>query len=106
MMEYFFGFFHSSRELKQEDSLSPTLFIITVEVSDRNLNRLNEDNEFIGIGLSKQSEKKNHLSYVDDTILIFLGHKGSVKKMMKNLQRNEKSFWSVNQPFKEFYLFA
>lgn len=85
-----FEFVHSLRGLKQRDPLFLTLFIIPAEVLSRSLNRLNEDNEFIDFKLSKWSEKINHSSYADITILFCPGHKGSVKKMMKVLQKYEK----------------
>lgn len=37
------GFFHSTRGVKQGDLLSPTLFILLVEVLKRSLNTLFED---------------------------------------------------------------
>lgn len=85
-----YEFFHSTRGLKQGDPVSPTLFIIAAEVLARSLNLLNEDPNFIGYGLPKWSEKINHLSYADDTILFCSGHKGSIKKMMTVLRRYEK----------------
>lgn len=87
-----FGFFHSLRGLKQGDPLSPTLFITVAEVLARSLNKLKEDEKFIGFGMPKWSESINHLSYADDAILFCSGHKGSVKKMMRVLQDYEKVF--------------
>lgn len=85
-----YGFFPSSRGLKQGDPLSPILFIIAVEVLSRSLNKLSEDAQFKGFGMPKWSEKVNHLSYIDDTILFCLGQKKSIKKMMKVLNSYKK----------------
>lgn len=82
-------FFFSSRGVKQGDPLSPTLFIIVVEVLCRSLNRLNDNNAFKGFSSPKWSENINHLSYADDTILYFSGQKDSIK-MMNVLNRYEK----------------
>lgn len=84
-----FGFFNSSRGLKQGDPLSPALFIIVAEVLARNLNSLNEDTDFKGYGLPNWSRKTNHLSYADDTILFCSSHRKSIEKMMEVLKRYE-----------------
>ncbi|XP_015163816.1 uncharacterized protein [Solanum tuberosum] len=81
-----FGFFQSTRGLKQGDPLLPTLFIIAAEVLARNLNKLSKDQNFKGFGLPKWSPEINHLSYADDTILFYSGHPNSMKKM-KNVLR-------------------
>ncbi|WMV39051.1 hypothetical protein MTR67_032436 [Solanum verrucosum] len=78
-----FGFFQSSRGLKQGDPLSPALFIIAAEVLARNFNHLFKDQKYKDFGLPKWSPVINHLSYADDTILFCSGQSYSMKKMMK-----------------------
>uniref|UniRef100_A0A0V0IEX1 Putative ovule protein n=1 Tax=Solanum chacoense TaxID=4108 RepID=A0A0V0IEX1_SOLCH len=85
-----FGFFQSSRGLKQGDPLSPTLFIIAAEVLTRALNGLYENAEFKGFGLPKWSPQINHLSYADDTIIFCSGHPKSMRMMMSVLRRYER----------------
>lgn len=68
-----YGFFQSTRGVRQGDPLSPLLFIIVVEVMTRNLNELFNDSKYIGFGMPKWSPKINHLSYADDTILFGSG---------------------------------
>lgn len=85
-----YGFFKSTRGLKQGDPLSPTLFVIAAEVLSRGLNSLYYDEEYIGYGLPKWSPKINHLAYADDTILFDSGYRSSVTKMMKILRSYEE----------------
>lgn len=47
------GFFKSSRGIKQGDSVSPTLFILVVEVLGRALDALFDNPNFIGFGMPK-----------------------------------------------------
>jgi len=100
-----YGFFQSSRGLKQGDQLSPTLFIIAAEVLARNLNNLYEEHDFIGYGMPKWSPKINHLSYADDTILFCSGNGVSIHKMMKVLREYElESGRMINLEKSLFYL--
>jgi len=101
-----YGFFQSSRGLKQGDPLSPTLFIIAAEVLTRGLNSLHTDTEFKGYGLPKWSPKINHLSYADDTILFCSGDRGSVIKMMKILRDYEDVSGQMVNKAKSFFLFT
>ncbi|KAH0713632.1 hypothetical protein KY289_009591 [Solanum tuberosum] len=95
----------STRELKQGDPLSPTLFIIAAEVLARNLNQLFKDHNFKGFGLPKWSPKINHLSYADYTILFCSGHSNSMKKMMNVLRGYEMvSGQMINLDKSLFYL--
>lgn len=85
-----YGYFSSSRGLKQGNSLSLTLFIIVAEVLSRSLKKLLEDQSYIGFGMTKQSERRKYLSYIGDTILFSSGQKGSIKNMMNVLVSYEK----------------
>lgn len=89
MNEQSFCFFQSSRELKQGDPLSPTLFIIVAKVLSRALNNLFEDPTYKGYGMSKWRPIINYLSYANDTILFCSGEAYSIKKMMKVLRDYE-----------------
>lgn len=64
-----YGFFKSTRRMKQGDPLFPTMFIIGEEVLSRGLNKLNKDVKFLGYGLRKCSPKINHLAHANDIIL-------------------------------------
>lgn len=91
--------------MKQGDTLSPILFIIGAEVLSRSLNLLNRKDNFISYGLARWSEKVNHLSYADDTILFCSTNKKSVRIMMEVLRSYEKvSGQLINLAKSFFYL--
>lgn len=94
-----------SRGVKQGDPLSPLLFIIGAEALSRSLNLLNEEDKFIGYGLPRWSNRINHLSYADNTILFCSTNKRSVKMMMKVLRNYERvSGQLINLTKSFFYL--
>lgn len=99
-MKIIMTFLKLSRGLKKGDPLSLALFIIEVEVLARGLNKLWENKEFIGYDMPEWSERINHLSYADDIILFWSGHKGSVKKMMTVLRQYEDVLGQLINPDK------
>ncbi|XP_059311009.1 uncharacterized protein LOC132062452 [Lycium ferocissimum] len=78
--------------VKQGDPLSPTLFILTVEVLSRNLNALNLIPQFKGYGMPNWSPKVNHLSYVDDMIIFSSEYVFSLQLIMEGLKKYENTF--------------
>lgn len=72
------SFFNAGQELKQGDPLSPSLFIIGVEVLSRLLNRLFFDYSFIPFSMSVRGHKINHLAYEDDITIFSSGNSISV----------------------------
>lgn len=71
----------------------------------RGLNKLNEDEEVKGYGLSKWSPRINHLVYADDIILFCSGKKGSMIKMLKVFRDYELvSRQKINKGKSYFYL--
>lgn len=84
-----YGFFHSTRGVKQGDPLSPALFILMEEALSRALNNLFNCAGFQGYGLPKWSEKINHLAYADDTIIFTKADSTSLKLLMQTLREYE-----------------
>lgn len=67
-------FFHSSRGLKQEDPLSPYVFVISMEALCSLLVRAQEGGFLSGFkvrGRAGEGEKIYHLLFVDDTIVFY-----------------------------------
>nr|XP_009795526.1 PREDICTED: uncharacterized protein LOC104242198 [Nicotiana sylvestris] len=83
------GFFMSSREVKQGDRLSPTLFILAVEKMSRGLNALHQNLYFCGFGFPKWSPKINLLAYADDTIIFSSSDATSLRLIMEVLNAYE-----------------
>nr|XP_009765405.1 PREDICTED: uncharacterized protein LOC104216959 [Nicotiana sylvestris] len=80
-----YGFFKSTRGVKQGDPISPTLFILAAEALSRGLNALHRNLHFNGFGLPKWSPKINHLSYADDIIIFSSYDATSLTLIMKVL---------------------
>ncbi|XP_075084856.1 uncharacterized protein LOC142168095 [Nicotiana tabacum] len=98
-------FFKSTRGVKQGDPLSPALFILSAEVLSRSLNKLFEDNSFVGFGMPKWSDPLNHLAYADDTIIFASTHPPSLSKIMAVLGNYEKiSGHMMNKDKSSYYM--
>nr|XP_016490008.1 PREDICTED: uncharacterized protein LOC107809826 [Nicotiana tabacum] len=80
-----YGFFKSTRRVKQGDPLSPTLFILAVEALGRGLNTLHVNLYFCEFGLPKI----NHLAYDDDIIIFSSSNVTSVQLVMEVLSAYE-----------------
>lgn len=80
-----YGFFKSTKGVKQGDPLSPTLFIQAAEALSRGLNALNMNQYFCRFGLPKWSPKINHLAYADDTSILLSSDATSLQLVMEVL---------------------
>ncbi|XP_026429782.1 uncharacterized protein LOC113326232 [Papaver somniferum] len=69
-----FGYFTSSRGVRQGCPISPLLFIIAMEGFSRFMDRASSQGLFSGFSVSSSSIVVNHLHYADDTIF-FLDNK-------------------------------
>lgn len=86
-----YGFFKTTRCVKQSDPLSPTLFILAVKALSRGLNALHLNLYFCGFGLPKWSPKINHLLYADDTIILSSSDANTLLLVMEVLAAYEKA---------------
>ncbi|XP_060182298.1 uncharacterized protein LOC132611961 [Lycium barbarum] len=99
-----FGFFHSTRGVKQGDPLSPALFILVVEVLSMALNSLFEKDSFRGYGMPKWSAKLNNLSYADNTIIFASADKASLEMIMSILHDYERESGQKINADKSFFI--
>ncbi|XP_019263897.1 PREDICTED: uncharacterized protein LOC109241591 [Nicotiana attenuata] len=85
------GFFHSTRGLKQGDPLAPALFIIGAELLSRMLNIINHDQLFNGFYMERRGPQLNHLSFADNIIIFTYGKRSSLQKIMWILNNYEST---------------
>ena len=100
-----YGFFHSTRGLKQGDPLSPAIFILGAEVLSGQLNMLYQNHVYTGFHMEDRGPQINHLSFADDIIIFTSTDRNSLHLIMKTIveyenvsdqQLNkEKSFFMV-----------
>ncbi|XP_060170383.1 uncharacterized protein LOC132601300 [Lycium barbarum] len=64
-----YGFFHSTRGLKQGDPLSPALFILASESLTKAFNHLHDKEGYRGFTVNPNGPQVNHLCYADDQYL-------------------------------------
>ena len=84
-----YGFFHSTRGLKQGDPIYPGLFILGAEVLSRSLNRLHNHPEYHGFFMETRGPQVNHLSFADDIILFTSGRCKTLKLLVTTLKEYE-----------------
>ncbi|XP_027169948.1 uncharacterized protein LOC113769843 [Coffea eugenioides] len=80
-----YGFFKSSRGLRQGDTLSPVLFVIGAEVLSRGLNSLVTQPRFRGFTVPRRCVQVTHLAFADDVIIFANGSSEALKLIMRIL---------------------
>lgn len=100
-----YGFFHSTRGLKQGDPLSPAQFILGAEVLSRSLNMLHSLPDYHGFYMEIRGPPVNHLRFADDTILFNYGRCNTLKMLMHTLKEYENtSVKPINRDKSHFIL--
>ncbi|XP_060203027.1 uncharacterized protein LOC132631469 [Lycium barbarum] len=100
------GFFKSERGVKQGDPISPSLFIIVVEVLSMLLNNLFDKPEFNGFSMQPNGPKINHISYADDIIIFCSGKTATLKLIMATLTQYELNSVQLINKEKSCFLVA
>ncbi|XP_027156511.1 uncharacterized protein LOC113757398 [Coffea eugenioides] len=81
-----YGFFKSSRGVRQGDPLSPALFVIGAEVLSRGLNSLAAQSRFLGFMVPRGCPPVTHLAFADDVLVFANGSSSSLKDIMRVLK--------------------
>ena len=87
-----FSFFQPQRGLRQEDPLSPFLFIVAVEVLSKLLQKAEEDNKLKGIKLAKGYKPISHLQFADDLFIFGTADEKNIRYIKECL--STYSSWS------------
>ncbi|XP_059292008.1 uncharacterized protein LOC132045445 [Lycium ferocissimum] len=98
------GFFTSSHGLKEGDPISPSLFVLVVEVLSRSLNNLLLNPNFIPFTMNRNGPQITHLAYADDIVIFSSGNTKSVKLVMKQIVKYERVSGQLVNPDKSCFL--
>ena len=86
-----YGFFKSSRGLRQGDPLSPVLFVIGTEVLSRGLNNMALQLGFLGFKVLTDYPVVTYLAFVDDVLIFANGSITALKNIMQVLNAYQES---------------
>lgn len=84
------GFFKSGRGLRQGDPLSPTIFVVLMEVLSRSLNSMGGSPRYNIYYTMSGCPMVTHLTYADDVLLFSAGDKYSVAAVMRHIVAYER----------------
>ncbi|XP_012853646.1 PREDICTED: uncharacterized protein LOC105973172 [Erythranthe guttata] len=86
-----YGYFKSSRGVRQGDPLSPMLFILAQQILSHNLNKWQRNGTIFPYKVGRGGLSVSHLFYADDMLLFTNGSKRSLHHFMKLLKEYAKS---------------
>lgn len=84
------SFFTSTRDLHQGDPISPSLFILVVEVLSVYLAWVYEDAIVPRFTQPLETLHIHHLAYADDVIIFSIGRQCAIQKVIAALKEYEK----------------
>ncbi|KAJ6823958.1 uncharacterized protein M6B38_128365 [Iris pallida] len=85
------GFFKSHRGLKQDDPLSPTIFVVMADLFSRCLNRMGDRRSFSRYYLTSGCLLVTHLAYADDVLIFSAGDKKTISMVDKCINRCKRA---------------
>ncbi|XP_071909708.1 uncharacterized protein [Coffea arabica] len=86
-----YGFFRSTRGLRQGDPISPALFVIGAEVLSSALNALVNQGHFIPFKVPLRCPAITHLAYADDVIIFSSGGRSSLARLKQVLDEYSRA---------------
>lgn len=98
------GFFKSWNGLREGDPISPSLFVISVELQSILLNKPHENRKFTGFSMNKRGPQINHLAFADNAILFSSGRKRTIKLVMNTLAVYKDIFGQLLNKTKSYFL--
>lgn len=91
MNGYAHGFLWLERGIRQDDLLSPFLFILCVEALVHSLNKSENESRLHGICIATNAPTIHHLLFADDSLLIFGASKEESTELKRVLNLYEKA---------------
>ena len=85
------GFFPTTRELRQRDPITSSLFILAEEVLSRGLSKLYADGGVKAFHTGRGIVLISHMLFADDTLLFLRGNKPSLEHLFGFLSKYEQS---------------
>lgn len=85
------GMIRPNRGIRQDDPLSPYIFILCAEVLSHLFNQADASRQLKGMKISQDGPSINHLMFADDSLFFCHAHPKSCKTIMRLLAEYEKA---------------